>query len=253
LDVSLLVKSLLLLFLTAPTLLFADGLTDVRATLQKLQSDQPLRARVEIKTRHSGGESNKQKQSEGVSSLIVESGGEGLKLSWSPDQIRQSRKAAWAETANPDAPKSDIATLKALEAGQALNLLDAADPLRRGLEKAALLEDESDTHKGKPARLLVIRIDLGLDEEGRKALKSSEAILKLWLDGDGIPVAMDRNIEARFSKFLIGFKVHEHETREYQRAAGRLVATSATRDSSGSGLGHSDESHTTTTVTLLSE
>jgi hypothetical protein len=253
LDVSLLVKLLLLFVLTAPTLLFADGLTDVRATLQKLQSDQPLRARVEIKTRHSGGESNKQKQSEGVSSLIVESGGEGLKLSWSPDQIRQSRKAAWAETANPDAPKSDIATLKALEAGQALNLLDAADPLRRGLEKAALLEDKSDTHKGKPARLLVIRIDLGLDEEGRKALKSSDAILKLWLDGDGIPVAMDRNIEARFSKFLIGFKVHEHETREYQRAAGRLVTTSATRDSSGSGLGHSDESHTTMTVTLLSD
>ncbi len=252
-DVSLLVKLLLLFVLTAPTLLFADGLTDVRATLQKLQSDQPLRARVEIKTRHSGGESNKQKQSEGVSSLIVESGGEGLKLSWSPDQIRQSRKAAWAETANPDAPKSDIATLKALEAGQALNLLDAADPLRRGLEKAALLEDKSDTHKGKPARLLVIRIDLGLDEEGRKALKSSDAILKLWLDGDGIPVAMDRNIEARFSKFLIGFKVHEHETREYQRAAGRLVTTSATRDSSGSGLGHSDESHTTMTVTLLSD
>ena len=252
-DVSLLVKLLLLFVLTAPTLLFADGLTDVRATLQKLQSDQPLRARVEIKTRHSGGESNKQKQSEGVSSLIVESGGEGLKLSWSPDQIRQSRKAAWAETANPDAPKSDIATLKALEAGQALNLLDAADPLRRGLEKAALLEDKSDTHKGKPARLLVIRIDLGLDEEGRKALKSSDAILKLWLDGDGIPVAMDRNIEARFSKFLIGFKVHEHETREYQRAAGRLVTTSATRDSSGSGLGHSDESHTTIAVTLLSD
>jgi hypothetical protein len=253
LDVSLLMKFLLLLFLTVPTLLFADGLTDVRATLQKLQSDQPLRARVEIKTRHSGGESNKQKQSEGVSSLIVESGGEGLKLSWSPDQIRQSRKAAWAETANPDAQKSDIATLKALEAGQALNLLDAADPLRRGLEKATLLEDKSDTHKGKPARLLVIRIDLGLDEEGRKALKSSEAIEKLWLDGDGIPVAMDRNIEARFSKFLIGFKVHEHETREYQRAAGRLVATSATRDSSGSGLGHSDESHTSMTVTLLSD
>lgn len=246
-------KSIVLLFLTAPTLLFADGLTDVRATLQKLQSDQPLRARVEIKTRRSGGESNKQKQSDSVSSVMVESGTEGLKLSWSPDQIKQSRKAAWAETSNPDAPKSDIATLKALEASQALNLLDAADPLRRGLERAVLLEDKSDTHKGKPARLLVIRIDLGLDEEGRKALKSSEAIEKLWLDSEGIPIAMDRDIQARFSKFLVGFKVHEHETREFQRAGGRLVTTSATKESTGSGLGHSDESHTTTSVTLLSE
>jgi hypothetical protein len=242
---------LVLLILSAPTLLFADGLIDVRATLQKLQSDQPLRARVEIKTRHSGGESSKQKQSEGVSSVIVESGADGLKLSWSPEQIKQSRKAAWAEIANPDAQKSDIAMLRALEAGQALNLLDAADPLRRGLERAVLLEDKSDTHKGKPARLLVLRFDLGLDEEGRKALKSSEAIEKLWLDGDGIPIAMDRNIDAKFSKFLIGYKVHEHETREFQRAAGRLVTTSSTKESSGSGLGHSEDSHTTIAVTLL--
>jgi hypothetical protein len=234
-----------------PTLLFADGLTDVRAALQKLQSDQPLRARVEIKTRRSGGESNKPKQSEGVSSVIVESGPDGLKMSWSPDQIKQSRKAVWAETANPDAPKSDIATLKALEAGQALNLLDTADSLRRGLERAVLVEDKTDTRKGKPVRLLVIRIDLGLDEEGRKALKSSEATEKLWLDGDGIPVAMDRTIDAKFSKFLIGYKIHEHETREFQRAGGRLVATSVTKESSGSGLGHSEESNTAITVTLL--
>jgi len=247
------VKLLLLFLVTAPALLFADGLADVRATLQKLQSDQPLRARVEINTRRLGGESDKQKQSQATSSLIVESGPQGLTLSWSPEQIKQSRKAAWTQTANPDAPKSDLATLKALAAGEALNLLDAADPLRRGLEKAVLQEERRDTYQGKPVRLLVIKVDLGLDEEERKALKSSEAILKLWLDGEGVPLAMERDIQARFSKFLIGFRVHEHETREFQRAGGRLVVTRASKDSSGSGFGHSDESHTTTTVTLLTD
>jgi hypothetical protein len=246
-------KLLLLFLLAAPALLFADGLTDVRATLQKLQSDQPLRARVEIKTRRLGGESDKQKQSQAISAVIVESGPQGLTLSWSPEQIKQSRKAAWAETANPDAPKSDLATLKALAAGEALNLLDAADPLRRGLEKAVLQEDKRDTYQGKSVRLLVIRVDLGLDEEERKALKTSEAILKLWLDGDGVPLAMERDVQARFSKFLIGFRVHEHETREFERSGGRLVITRASKDNSGSGLGHSEESHTTTTVTLLTE
>jgi hypothetical protein len=245
------VKFLLLPLLFAPTLLFADGLTDVRAALQKLQSDQPIRARVEIKARRSGGESSKQKQSDSVSSVIVESGGDGLKLSWSPDQIKASRKAAWTEATNPDAPKSDIATLKTLEPGQALNLLDAADPLRRGLERATLVEDKPDTRKGKSVRLLVIKIELALDEEERKALKSSDAIEKLWLDSDGIPLAMDRTIDAKFSKFLIGFKIHEHETREFQRAGGRLITTSSNKESSGSGFGHTEETYTTTNVTLL--
>lgn len=247
------VKRILWFLLAIPTPLWADGLTDLRATLQKLQSDQVLRARVEIKTRRSGGESDKQKQSQAISTVVVESGPQGLTLSWSPDQIKQSRKAAWAERANPDAPKSDLATLKALAAGDALNLLDAADPLRRGLEKAVLQEDKRDNYQGKPARLLILKVDLGLDEEERKALKSSEAILKLWLDGEGVPLAMDRDIQAKFSKFLIGFRVHEHETREFQRAGGRLVVTRASKDSSGSGLGHTDETHTTTSVTLLTE
>lgn len=242
---------LFLLLLFAPTLLCADGLSDVRATLQRLKSDQPLRARVEIKTWRSGGESDKQKQSQGVSTVIVENGPDGLKLSWSPEQIKQSRKAAWEEMSNPDAPKSDFAALKGLEAGQALNLLDAADSLRGVLEKAVLREDKRENYQGKPARLLVFHLELGLNEEERKALKSSEAYLKLWLDSDGVPLAMERAAQARFSKFLIGFRVHEHDTREYQRAGGRLVITRASHDSSGSGFGHSDEVHSTTNVTLL--
>jgi hypothetical protein len=247
------VRLLVLLLLSAPSLLLADGLADVRATLQKLQSDQPLRALVEIKTRRLGGESDKQKQSQAISAVIVESGPQGLTLSWSPEQIKQSRKAAWAATGNPDAPQPDLATLKALAAGEALNLLDAADPLRRGLEKAVLVEDKRDIYQGKSVRLLIIKVDLGLDEEERKALKSSEGILKLWLDADGVPLAMERDIQAKFSKFLIGFRVHEHETREFQRAGGRLVVTRAGKDSSGSGFGHTDESHSTTTVILLTD
>jgi len=219
----------------------------------KLQSDQLVRARVEIKTKRSGGENNKQKQSDSVSTVLVENGPEGLKLIWSPDQIRQSRKAAWEETSNPDAPRSDIATLRALEAGQALNLMDAADPLRRSLDKATVREDRKESYKGKPARLLVFHIELGLDEEERKALKSSEAYLKLWVDGDNVPIAMERDIQAKFSKLLIGYRLHEHDNREYQRAGGRLMVQRATRDSSGSGLGHTDEVHSTTSVTLVSE
>lgn len=146
------VKRLLYLLLAVPAVLYADGLSDARAALQKLESDQPLRALVEIKTRSLGGESDKQKQSQATSTVIVEHGAEGLKLSWSPEQIRQSRKAAWEETTNPDAPKSDVATLKALEAAQALNLLDAADPLRRALEKAMLREDKRENYQGRSAR-----------------------------------------------------------------------------------------------------
>lgn len=230
---------------------WGDALSDLRISLQKLQSDQPLRARVEITTRRSDGESEKQKQSVGTSSVLVEIGPEGLLLNWSVEQIRQSRKAAWEKSANPDAAKSNVATLTALEASEALNLLDASDSLRRGLENAVLLEDKRDKYGGKSARLLVLRMDLKIGEEGRKALKSSDAILKLWLDDESVPIAMDRDIQMKFSKFFLTYRVHDHDTRDFQVAGGRLVVSRATHDSWGSGLGHSEESHVTTSVNLL--
>src|SRR4249920_3612438 len=106
------VKLTALLVLAVPVLARGDVLGDLRATLQGLQSDQTLRARVEIKIRRSSGESGNPKKSTGDSSL-VESGGHGLRMSWSAEQIQQSRQAAAEKRAHPDAPRSDVATLTA--------------------------------------------------------------------------------------------------------------------------------------------
>ncbi|MGI8891367.1 MAG: hypothetical protein ACR2G0_11370 [Chthoniobacterales bacterium] len=241
-----------LILLATPLLARGDALGDLRATLGNLQSDQTLRARVEITIRRSGGENGNPKKAVGNSSVIVESGGRGLRLSWSAEQVSQSRKAAAEKSAHPDAARSDVATLNALDTDDALNLLDAAEPLRRGLEGAVLLQDKADTYKGKPARLLVIRPDLRMPEEGRKALKENEASLKLWLDSAGQPIAMNRDLRLRFSKFFLSYRVHDEEVREFQVASGRLVVTRSQHDNTGSGLGHTEASHTTTTVSLLS-
>ena len=239
------------LILALPAVAWGDALGDLRATLQRLESGRTLRARVEVKTRRSGGESDKQKQAVGDSSVIVECGAGGLRMSWSPEQIRQSRQAAWEKRVNPDAAKAEVATLTALEANDALDLLDAAEPLRRALVNAVLLEDKHESYDGMPARLLVIGIDLRLEEEGRKLLKESDAKLKLWLDGKGQPLAMDRDLHLRFSKFFLSYRVHDEEVRDFQVAGGRLVVNRSQHDNSGSGLGHTEESHVMTTVTLL--
>ena len=62
---------------------------------------------------------------------------------------------------------------------------------------------------------------------------------------------MDRDLRLRFSKYFLSYRVHDEEVREFQIAGGRLVVTRSQRDNSGSGLGHSEESHTTTKVMLL--
>jgi hypothetical protein len=240
-----------LLLLLSPSLLPADGLSDLRGALQKLQSDQPLRAKVEVQTRRQGGEKDDQKQSQGGGAVIAELGPQGLKLNWSPEQIRQSRQAAREQAADPDADHARLGALTALDADEAASLLDYAEPLKLLLDKAVLQEERAEKYKGKPARLLVLKPDLQMNREERKAVKSTEAVLKIWLDADGLPLAMDQTIAIHASKFFISFNFSGHESREFQRAAGRLVVKSSSKDNSGAGFGHSNESHTTTSVTVL--
>lgn len=241
----------LLPILLLPGSLAADGLTDLRTALPKLTSDQPISARVEIRTRRSGGETEKQQKADGVSTVGVRLDASGLTLNWTPEQIRQTRRAAAEKAANPDAPKSSLATLGALEADEALNLLDAADPLRLSLDKAKLLEDKALTYEGQPAHRLFLQLDLKLPEEGRKAAKSVSANLTLWVSAAGVPLAADREIKIRFSKFFLSYTVREHTVREYELVSGRLVVKHMTQESFGSGLGHVEESHTTTAVKLF--
>lgn len=244
---------LYLLLWLSPVALFADGLTDLRAALQKMQGGQALRARIEVKTRRQGGEKDDQKQSQGVVAVIAEIGPRGLLLNWSPEQIRQSRQVARDQAADPDAARSGVSALTTLAADDAADLLDYAEPLLLLLEKAVLQEDKPDTYQGKPARLLLLKPDLQMNKEERKAVKSADAALKIWLDPEGLPLGMEQDIKVHASKFFMKFNFSAREVREFQRTAGRLVVRSASRDNSGAGFGHRNESHTTTTVTVLTD
>ena len=120
-----------------PGSLAAEGLTDLRASLPKLTSNSSDHRPGRDHDATLGGETDKQEKADGVSAVLVRLDAAGLALSWTPEQIRQTRRAAAEKAANPDAPKASLATLAALEADEALNLLDAADPLRLLLDKAA--------------------------------------------------------------------------------------------------------------------
>jgi hypothetical protein len=61
---------------------------------------------------------------------------------------------------------------------------------------------------------------------------------------------MDRTIDAKFSKFLIGFKIHERETRGFQRVA-VPHSTFRIRRLPPPASATGEESHTTIAVMLL--
>lgn len=236
--------------LTAPPL-HADRLTDLRATLEKLRGDSPVKAQISVRSVRKNGDEKEKGQTTQEVTVVAEQGPQGLRLTWSPQLLAEARKAARQKVANPDAPVTQGVGLGVLDAEQAADLLDAADALLLSLDRAVLAEDKMEPRGGKPTRVLVIKPHDGLSTDDRKALKSREDTLKIWLDDGGIPVALDRRSNLKFSKFMISFSFSRHQTATFAVTGDRLVTLSANEESSGSGLGQSEDTNETVRVKLL--
>jgi hypothetical protein len=241
----------LLALVAAPAALRADPLNDLRFTLQKLRGDTPIKAQIAARSIVKNGDEDEQRQETQEATVLAELGPQGLRLTWSPQLLEEARKAAVQRAANPDAPASRGVRLSIVDAEQAAELLDAADGLRLTLERAVLVEDKMEPRAGKPTRVLVVKPHENLSAAQRKSLKSSEHALKIWLDATGIPVALDRSYKAKFSKLLISFNLASHEAKSFAVVGDHLVATAASEESSGSGLGQSGETRRSARVTVL--
>jgi len=237
--------------LLAPTPLHADRLADLRATLQRLKADAPVKAQIAVRNTRKNGDEDEQKVHAEEATVVAEQGPQGLKLTWPAQLVDEARKAAWQRAANPEATTSRGAGLSVLDAGDAVALLDAAEPLLLEIDRATLVEDKVEPRGGKPTRVLVVKPRDGFSAAERKSLKSREDVLKIWLDDAGNPVALDRQTRLKYSKLLISFSVNAHATRTYAVVGDRLIATTASDESSGAGLGQSGESHKISRVTVL--
>ncbi|MFN7990406.1 MAG: hypothetical protein U0529_23255 [Thermoanaerobaculia bacterium] len=230
-----------LLLALAPAPLRADALSDVRASLDRLAATTPIRARVEISRKEV--EKEKPKGPEKKGEAVVEYGPSGLSVHLDPAQLPKPGPKA-------ERKKQEESTVR-LDPQKALELLDPSAEIRQLLDGATVVSDRSEPFDGRAARTVVFRPVPDVDEEDRKSLKRYEDVVTLRLDGEGVPVALERSLDLKVSKMLLSFTVSHRESRRFARAAGRLVTASATEESSGSGLGQSSGSKTVYTVTLL--
>lgn len=238
---SALLTGLVLTAVLAPLSIRADALSDVRAGLEKLSTASPVKARVVISRQET--EKEKPKGPEKKGEAVVEHGASGLSIHLEPAQLPTAGTQA-------ERRKQEETTAR-LDPQTAMELVDPAASIRLLIDGAALVSDRPEAFDGKPVRTVVFRPVPDMDEEDRKSVKRYEDVVTLRLDADGVPVALDRTLDVKISKMLISFTVSQKESRRFVRASGRLLTSSATEESNGSGLGQSGGSRTRWTVTPL--
>ncbi len=214
--------------------LSAQPINDLLFRLETMRNDQKTRIEVEIEFRHRGSAPlhlNKEKR-RGVA--VVEAGPKGVKKITSRWQTGGVRFSVWGK-------KKSENEAPLLNDTDALTLVDPAGMMEFFLSEATLLSDEKVTWQGQPARLLVVRPTLPpMRKDGEKPARSEEtepkryAIgAKVWLDENGVPLAMERDFEYRLGPAL---SLMSNQSITFQQVEGRLLVAELVETHSGTGL-----------------
>ncbi|WP_306590145.1 hypothetical protein [Geothrix sp. 21YS21S-4] len=240
---------LFMLLLALP--LAANGLDDLRAALAKLPGGDPVKATLEHSFWRQIVDDKKPTITQGKVSAHVEDGPQGLRVTWARPALQQAAKELAVQEREPEHPTPTRTALKNLDPLETAEALNHAEALLRDLSLAQLQEERSEAWQGRPARLLVLKLDPILPPGQRKYLKELKVDAKLWVGPDGLPLAFTTAVALKGSRMFITFEAGNTQERLFARVGGRLVVTRNTTEDRTAGLGASNQTKKITTLTVL--
>jgi hypothetical protein len=227
------------------------ALADLDAVLARFTARDPLRASFTHHFETANGEGKELDRNGGEVSGEVAEDGAGLGVTWPRSLLDRARGEERRRNTDAEAKTPTRDAIKAVDAMDLAEYLDAAAALRQALEGAHLVEDRADPVDGEPARLLVLELKPVLSARDRRYVKNAEASLRVWLGADGVPLAAESH--ARLSGralLVVTFKTEEHESWRFERSGDRLVAVRHEATRRGEGAGEKGERKTTTVLAL---
>ena len=246
--------ALLVSVLVLGTQAHADGVSDLKSALARLQGQSPLKAQVDAKTWNRQGDSKESDETQGAASVMVEEGARGLSVLYSKDMLAKLEAEERNKERDAKAKTPTLSALSEVNSSSLRPMLSAASSLSRSLDKAIFKAEKPETYNGKPARHL--SFDLTLDklaEKDRKYVKKFEGALDIWIAEDGTPVASrsSQTVSGR-AYVVVSFEFKNEEDHVYSVVGDRLVSTKKELRTSGSGMGEKGEGRAVKTLQVLS-
>lgn len=229
----------------------ADGLGDLRAALQRDNSNAPIKAAIEVRTWHRPGDAPEADQ--GQVALTLDDNAGGLQLSYARDTLARIEADQRARSRDPDAKTPTLLAVRSFDTADVVPMVSSAAWLARLLDRAVYKGERSDAYAGKPARLLTFEIPLAsLSKRERKYAKRIDSLLEIWTGADGTPLA-SRSSQTVFGRafVVVSFEARAEEENVFGLEKGRLVTLRKVTRNSASGAGEKDDRRIVKTLQVL--
>lgn len=238
--------------LASTALLQADALSDLKSGLARLSGGEGVKATADVQIWRQVVDDKKPVVTQGRASAQVEDGPQGVRIGWSRGLLQQAQAEARAQALDPEKSVPTRLAMDSLGAVGVSEYLNYAGPLLRELDRAQarVQEERSEAWNGKPARLLVLKVEPRIPASQRKYIKDLKVDARLWLGADGLPLAYASSVKFKGSRFFVSFEGSNAEELHFARTGSRLVAVHIASENQNSGLGQQSQRKSTTTLTL---
>ena len=225
-----------------------DALSDLRATLAQLAATTPVHGTFEVTSTETN--SDEPQPFAGKASAGFEVDSAGLRILYPKATLAQANQEARAEALDPDRQTPARSGVRRIHALDLAELLDAASAMSVALQTAHLVEAKQASFRGKPSRLIALKLTPKMSKGESKHVKKIDATLSVWLSDDGVPIAAEQTVYARASFLLMSFESNQKEAWTFARVGDRLVATLHEQTEKADGFGQHSTSHLEQNVRL---
>lgn len=236
--------------LLAAPLAHADGLSELKAALARLQAQTPLKATLDVKTTEKQGEGADAIEKQGEASVALEDGARGLQVLYAKDLLARMEAESRQVARDPKAKTPTVWALGKLDSGDVLPMVSAAPALSRRLDESVFKSEKADTFGGRPARLLTFTMPLSrLPEQQRKYVKEFDSTLSIWIAADGTPLASAVSTTVKGRAFVVvSFEAVDENSSTYGVVGDRLMTLRNETRSTSSGAGEHGEQRVVKTL-----
>jgi hypothetical protein len=239
------------LFIACCNLAQADGLSDLKASLNNLPGTAQLKAFIDVKTTKRG-EGKGQEESSGQANLSIESNARGMHVIYSKDMLTLLENEERAKEKDSKKKTPTLNTMNSVSTTALRQIASSSSQLSRTIENATFKGEKVDTFNGKPARVLNFEMSIdNLFPKESEVVKKFESTLVVWIAADGTPLA-SKSHQFRSIRFMmvISVDITEDVDLTYGIVGDRLVTLKKESKSSGSGMGGKGDDKTTMTLQI---
>lgn len=226
----------------------ADPVADLRAKLDTLRADTPIKGVLEADYQAFDVKGMADKAKAGHLQFGFDTR-DGLSLHLGPELIQALSAEEAKNVADPDSPTPLADLLRQMSATHMQHVLAAADALERDMQGATSSSSKLSNVDGAAMELDFV-MPFKAPKKDADAAKDWQDLLSIWVDAQGVPLRFQEKIHGKFCKFLLCVTVDQSYGGSEKVVDGRLVTVSSFQEIQQSGLGQDLHNKTTSTLQL---